>query len=313
MPLNLTSSAEAIREKYNGTVVETVYYNDSLMGLPNPQTGGRLFEVEPNPGDTSYKWQIHTTANDKISTFSEGDPLPSAGSESYTYASLTYTYVWFVLEVTGHAEDALESRWFNIIGDYMTLAIDGMRDLFTTTFLNDTTVGLQAGIDDGNTYAGITRGSASYFESTVTSSVGDLARSDFETLIDTMRRPEKASRVGLWMLPPEQSLNYAQLADFSNADRRDVVAGGGKGFDLGWNWDGLSIHGAPALTMPDMTNTVALAMNTKPGGFKLIQRRPFSSKPLSPTGDNERILFTMGLAMPVKNPKDHGKLEGINV
>jgi hypothetical protein len=135
----------------------------------------------------------------------------------------------------------------------------------------------------------------------------------FETVIDSQRSvTHLGSRTGMWLFPNEQVTNYGQLPDFSSIDRRDVVSGGGKGFDLGWNWDGLMCHGAPVINVPDLTSTVILGLDTRPGMFKLVTRRTFSEKVLAPTGDNDRTQFSMALAIPVRNPIRHAKIENID-
>ena len=310
MPLNLTTAAKAIKEKYEPVVAEAVFYNNEVIGLKGPN--GRVFKVIKNQGGNNYNFKVHTAANSKIETFVEGDVHPEAGNQTYVNAALSSTYIWFVLEVTGHARDALLSNYFNPITDNMSKSIDGMNDLFSTTFLNDSTVGLQAAIDNNNTYGGIVRSSSSYWQSAVESSIGTLARADFESVIETQRSPAHLKgRTSLWLLPPEQVTNYGQLADFGTNDRRDVVSGGGKGFDLGWNWDGLMIHGSPALGMSDLTSSVILGLDTRPDTWKIETRRKFSEKVLAPTGDNDRIQYSMALTLVCKNPTRQAKMEGI--
>lgn len=309
--IDLTSTANAIKERFESEVHEAVFYND-FLGLS--MNGNRLFPLVSNPGDTLYRWKMHSAASGGAETFSEGDGHPDSKAESWVNLGLAYTYVWFVTEVTGHARDALASRHFDPIADSMELGKMGLIDLFNTTLLNDSTVGLAAGIDDDNTYALQARGSAAFFESGVESSVGTLAMTDFHNIHETMRAPEHAAKIGLWLMPPEQVTNYAQLYDYANSDRREVVTNGGKGYDLGFNSTAMACMGAPIAEVPDMTNSVIYGLDIRPAYIpKIVVRREFSAKPLAPTGDNDRIQFSMALAMPVVNPIKQCKLEGVTV
>lgn len=309
MSITTTTATNAIREEYAPSYVEALFYN-SFFGLTNG-AGNRFFPVVKNPGDTLYRWKVHSSANDQIETFTEGTSHPDSGEEGFVNAALAYTYAWFVLEVSKIAEDALVSEWFDFVEESMELGKLGMTDLFTTTFLNDSAVGLQAAIDDNNTYATIARGSASYFESAVKSSIGTLGYDDFSDLHEENRSAEKGGRVNLWLAPQNLITQYGALPDFANTDVRNVVSEGGRGIDVGVNPMGHSYAGAPILPVDDLTNTVILGLDTVHGQIKIVNRHDLEVRPLAPTGYNNRLEVSCALAMPVKNPVKCAKGEGI--
>jgi hypothetical protein len=297
------AGANAIQEGYDGSFTEALYYNNGLFGMVNPDTGLRVFPVEPNPGDTKFRWKVHSSkagAATRIS--SEADTHPAARPESFVNVSEDYVYVWFTLEVTKQAMDSLASRWFDPVVEAMELGKQEMMDLFTTTYLTDSSLGLPAMISASGTYAGVTRGSSSWLESAEDATNTTFTRAVFQDLIQTARKPPKKAKTALYLMPTDVIATYADLADTTNIDRRDVVTGGGEGFDLGFHWNGMRLFRKPILEMDDMVATDVFGIDPTPGNFKMIDRHALEVRPLPPSGYNERLEVSRGIGLFCKNP-----------
>lgn len=308
MAQTTTTTALAIKERFEGEVNEAVFYNSWLGFMMNNK---RVFPVIPNPGDTDFRWKVHTAAQSVTYALTEGLAHPTSGNETYADCNVDYAYGWFVLELERIARDSLVSRHFDVVADAMELGKLGLTDYFSTMFLNDSALGLLAAIDDGNTYAGQTRGAISWFESAVDSTVGALSVTRLENLAETVRSAEHAARIGLHLADQGQITNYAQLYDKAG-DTRSVVSDGGKGFDLGWDYQGLRFNNAPVVPVDDLTAGSFLSLDiTAAGGLKVIDRRPLTVREIAPSGDNVRLEVTRGLGFAVKNPIKHSKHENL--
>lgn len=297
------AAANAVREQFDGGYVEAMYYNrGGLFSLVNPSTGKRAFPVSANPGDTVYRWKVHSAKANAAETFNEFDPHPASSPETYLNASEDYTYVWFVLEVTKHAIDSLVNGWFDSVEEAMELGKQEMMDLFATTYLTDSNVGLPAMISATGSYGNITRGSASYWESSEDSTNTTFTRSVFGDLIQSARKPEKKSKTDFYLFPTDVIATYANLLDYTNSDRRNPVSEGGKGHDLGWDYSDMRLWTKPVLEMDDMVATDVFGIDATPGNWKMIDRHPLEVRPIAPSGYNERLEVSRSIGLFCKNP-----------
>lgn len=297
------SASEALREAYDGPFVEALYYNPgTLFSLVNPMTRQRAFPVSANPGDEVFRWKVHSAKAGAATRFNEGDPHPQSRPEQHVSASEDYTYVWFVLEVSKHAKDALVNGWFDAVEEAMELGKQEMIDLFSVTYLTDSNVGLPAMISATGTYGNITRGSASYFESSEDSTNTTFSRAVFGDLIKKARKPEKKAKTDFYLFGTDVISTYANLFDYTNADRRNVVEDGGKGFDLGFDYSGMSLWNRPVIEMTDMTETDGFGIDASPGNWKMIDRHPLEVRELAPSGYNERLEVSRAIGLFCKNP-----------
>ncbi len=310
MASTVTTTANAIRQKYEPGVVEAVFYNDALMGLTS--NGRRVFPVLDSGGDTAHRWHVHSAASSSTETYVEGQVQPLAGSQTYTRPALGYTWVRHLVQITGHARAAVRGGWFDVLDREMQLGIRQIQDVFSNTFLNGTN-GLQEAIDSTTTYAGITRGSASYFESAETAVSGVLTHASMYDLHETLRDAERAANTSemLWIMPENQISNYAALDNaLGSATRRELGLAGG-GFDRGFKSDGMGSMGRPIIGMPDLTSTVILLLDTSPGNFNLVQHQGLQVKEMAPIADSDVFQLSMALGLPCKKPLTQGKLTAV--
>lgn len=295
MALTTTTGANAIREAYAPGFDEAVFRNNSLMSL---------FNWQDAVGDTAYRWKLNSAGNNSVEIFTEGAAQPAAGNQTYVNAAVSWTYFRVMLQVTGHARDALRSNWIAAIEEEAVLGRADLVDLITTSFMGST-YGLETAVDYGDVYAGITRnGSAGYFESTETAHGGALTTDGLIDLQETIRNADKNGKPDTILCNLNQETNIYRLGGphlITNLNPGDKTP------SLLNN----QIAGCRVVAVPDFTTTVLLMLDMRPSNWAPTIIRPFSVKEMGPSGDSDIWQFSWGGALVCKMPKFQGKLTGV--
>lgn len=294
--LTTTNAANTIREAYVGGFEEGAFTNNTFLPL---------FAKKPSVGDTSYRWKIHDSGNDSVEIFTEGQGQPTAGVQSFQNAAVAWTYFRFMVQITGHAVDALKSRWVDHEDAEVMLGMNDLVDLMTTSFMGST-YGLTLAVDYGSSYAGITRnGSASYFESTETAHNAALTTDALIDLRETCRDNDKGQRgPARWIMSLNQESNLYRLQGphvISNSNPSDKLPG----------ISSQTIAGEPVYALPDWDDNTIVRVDAGAGHIMLVEHRPFSVKPMAPSGDSDIWQFSWAGALPNHLPKYDGKLTGV--
>ena len=292
-----TSNAEnTIREAYRPGFEEGLWRNGELLPL---------LEKRPSFGDTSWRWKVHTTGNDSVEIFSEGEAQPIAGVQVFENAAVAFNYFRVMVHVTGHAKDALKSRWIDHIDAEATMAQTDLLDLMTTSFMGST-YGLELAVDYGDAYAGITRnGSAAYFEPTETAVDDKVTTDDLIDLQETCRDADKASKgPAIWLMSLAQESNIYRLQGnhvITNNNPADKAPGLTR----------QTFNGDPVVPLRDWSSTVIMRLDMTPGKNQIIEHRPFSVLEMGPSGDSAGIYqFSWAGCFADHNPRFDGKLTG---
>jgi hypothetical protein len=294
MPLTTTTGANAIREAYAPGFDEAVFRNNSLMSL---------FSWQDAEGDTAFRWKLNSSPNDSVQIFTEGLPQPAAGNQSYVNAYVSWTYFRVMLQITGHARDALKSRWINAIEEEAILGRADLVDLITTSFMGST-YGLELAIDDTTDYAGITRSGAAYFQSTETAHSAALTTDALIDLQETIRNAEKGGKPAIILSNLNQESNIYRLGGphlITNMNPGDKTP------SLLNN----RVAGCDVVSVPDFTTTVVMMLDMRPSNWAPRIIRPFSVKEMAPAGDSDIYQFSWGGTLVCKMPKFQGKLTGV--
>lgn len=295
MAVTTSTHAEVIREKTEPGFVDAVFRNNSFLqyfGAPS-DTGG----------DTNVRWKVNSAGNDSVETFNEGDGQPDAGNQSYVSAAVPPQYFRAMLQITGHARDALRSAWFNSIAEETLQAMRDIIDLITTTFMSGTN-GLETMVDSSTTYAGIARGSAGYHESTETAVSAALSVEDLEDLLETIEDNDKGGKPTHIFGPRNQVTNFSRLSGTPYVQNGDPN-------DKGQHLISTSFAGRPFIGLPDFTNTVIAMLDMRPGHFMMKVHRPWSVKDMGPSGDSDVMQLSYACIPICKQPKFQGKLTGV--
>jgi hypothetical protein len=294
MPLTTTSGANAIREAYQPGFVEAVYRNNSLLGLfPAP---------EGAVGDTNVRWKVNSSGQTP-EIFTEGQAQPVAGNQTYTNAAVAWNYFRGMVQVTGHAKDALQSAWLPAVEEEMTLLMQDIIDLITTTTMSGAN-GLETMVDSTTTYAGIARGAAAYWESTETAVSGALATSDLQDIDEAIRDNDKGGNPGLILCPWNQNTNIYRLTGTPFVQQGPVT-------DKSPGMLVQSFNGSNIVPLGDFANTVIMFLDMTPGKWAHVVIRDFEVKDMGPSGDSDVMQVSTGRILINKSPKLDGKLTGV--
>lgn len=302
-----TQLAYAIQTFYASGWREGVFRNDRLLGMLRAYG---MVEQQA-PGGTSHNWHINSGYNTSVATFTEGSAAPTAVAQSWVRPSLSWTYFWGWVAITGHAKDALQNGIFDAISAEMSLAQRDIVDLRTTTYLGSTSPGLQLAVAATGTYAGITRGSAAYFEgsASTTNSVAGL-----RALHRTIRDASKGGNPQVHIVSPTISDWYAARVGLPGTGN-SVISGNNTGpqnFDVGYNWTGQTFMGRPIVEVPDLTSSVWIMLDTSAMNVKHIVIREFQVKFHHNEGDSEIYEISTGSTLAVEQSIWQGILTGMS-
>ena len=303
MALTTTSAAEVIRPIVSEGFTEAVYRNNSLIPIFLANQGG---SPRPSGGDTSRRWKVNSAGNDSTQLFVEGQAAPSSGEQTWVSAAVAYNHFRIMLEFTGHARAALQAGqgYVDAIAEEMTLGQKDLVDLITTTFMSGTN-GMETAVDSTTTYAGIARGSATYWESYEAAAVGTLAVSDLEDAIESLMDNNRGAMAeGLrWFLPWNQATNIYRLTGGS-ATQFVGDADKAPGFL------NQSFAGIPMTPLGDWTDTVIILADM-PGKWEFTEHEGFRTRDMGPTGDADLVMVTYRAGLECLDPLRQGKLPGV--
>ena len=296
-----TTIANAINTAYEPGFREGVFRNDALLSLLR---AFGMAEIESMTGNT-HNWHLNTTANTSTAIYTEGAASPQAVAQGWVRATLSFIYFWSHVQITGHARDALKNGIFDAIEAEMMLAQRDIADLRTTTFLGSSNNGLQQAVSASATYAGITRGSAAYFESSTTSTASIAG---MRGLHRAVRDAEKGGNPTVNLVSPTLMAWYAGLAGTPGTSNfvLQTSGSGPSNVDVGYNWTGATFMGKPVVEIPDLTSTVWLMLDTSAQNLKHVVQRPFEVKFHHNEGDSEVYQITTASTIAVEMPKWQG-------
>lgn len=290
-----TAGAILIKQIYLPSFIDGTFKNNSLVSLfPAPQDSG---------GDTACRWKVHSDVNGSVEVFTEGQVSPTPDSQEWVNAAVNYTYFRAAIQITGHARDAMRSNWVNGIEEEMTLAREDVIDLMTTSFLG-ATYGLEVSVDSTTTYAGVTRGSATYFEAYETAVSAALGYANLIAMYQALRDNDRGAKPSLILCPWNQ---YTRIYNLSGgpALRQNPTP------DVANGYEAISFNGIPIKPIPDMTDTVLLMLDTSPEKWAHITHRAWDVKEMAPSGDSDVYQLSYAGTLCCKDPMRQGKLTGL--
>lgn len=289
-----TTGAALIHETYSGLLVEGVYKNSGLLPLfPSPVDSG---------GGTKHQWHVHSAANNSVEVFTEGLPSPAPDNQEYVTAYAAYKHFRGDIQITGHARDAMRSNYVNGLDLEFSMLAEDLMDLVTTTWM-DATSGIRAAVDATTAYGGITRGSASYFESNENAVNGIVGFSDLITLYEEQRDNDIGARPDLILCPWNQ---YTRIYEVTGqpAVKNISPADSAEGY-LGQVFAGMQIQ-----PLGDLTDTVIFMLDRRPGKWTVIQHRPLTVSDQGRSGDSDVYEISLSVNLFCLDPKSQGKLTG---
>jgi len=289
-----TTGAALINEIYSGLLVEGVYKNSDLLPLfPAPMDSG---------GGTKRQWHVHSAVNDSVETFTEGQAQPDPGNQEYVAAEVSYKHFRGMVQITGHARDAMRRAWVNGLDLEFAMLREDLVDLVTTTWM-DATDGIQAAVDSTTTYGGISRGSASYFESKETAVSAIVGFSDLIDMYEALRDNDFGAKPDLVLCPWNQYTRIYQVV--GQPAIKNISPADSASSYLSQAFAGMDIQ-----PLGDLTDTVILFLDRRPGKWEVITHRPLQVKEMAPSGDSDVFQVSLSVNLICTDPKSQGKLTG---
>ena len=303
-----TTGAVLIRDLYQSDFVDTCYFTN-FLGLRMPD-GRDLFVKKLWGGGSNYRWVVRqNTGNTSVEIFTEGQVQPTPNQQDYSAASVAFSYYRAMVQLTGHAVDAMGSSQIPI--DAVSSELDGaaqdVSELMNTTFLGATNSGLEVAVDSTTTYAGIARGAATYWESVETSVGGALTITALEDMLETLLDNDVGARPQALLAPFNQLTNYARLTGTPYMQN-------GPPNDKGQQLVAPQFAGMPLLGVGNFSNTVIAMLDlgtTQRPKFRVPVIRPMQVKTMAPNGDSDVYQVSTGAAFICTDPMRQGKLVSV--
>jgi hypothetical protein len=311
-----TTAASIITENFQPGFVDELSRYSELLSLTD--AGGNLvFERVPGICPSSVRWSIHTTGSTP-EVYVENQPTTPATNQGWGEAVLTPTWFRVLSEYTGHLQAAANAG--ELLVDAMTegemLIEQDLSSLVNYSFINASYNGLQVAVDSTTTYAGIARGSATYWESEEHSLSGALTMAELEDETETMEGHTHQGRLGLLVSERNQMTNYSRLGGVAGASNTSIRVNlqngpGGTPVNFGYDMDNLHFGKAPWRQLNGMTNTVILGLDTRPGCWKFLVHQPYLVQFQGRSADNDQFHHKIACLIQCKRPKRHMKITGV--
>lgn len=293
-----TTAANTLKSVLEPGYIDATYLNHDLL---------KYFQgVKKRATSNAYTWAVKA-AGKSAAVFTEGSAMPDPGYITWAKPTLSPLYIWCPAQISGHLEDAIANGGAEFDSAFAEFqdSIDSIADLYTTSFLGST-YGLEVAIDSSSSYAGISRGSASYWESLETNHNAKLTMNALITLVEGLVDNDRGANKNnlMWLVPWNQVTNIFELAGvpgMKTFDPRDPAA----------SWGNSSIAGAPVAGIGDMTNTTIALMDMTPANWALPEFRPLSVVWHRNVGDSSIYKVSGGQVLASKNPVKNAKLTNV--
>jgi hypothetical protein len=159
-------------------------------------------------------------------------------------------------------------------------------------------------IDSSSTYAGVTRGSAAWFDSKETAVGGLLAVTDMMDMYESIRDNDCGGVPGKILCPWNQYTNYYNLSGVPGMKIFSPT-------DSAPGYEAQSFNGKPIAPIADMTDTIMLFIDERPGKWVRPRIRDWQVNDQGRSGDSDVYAVNYADALVCREPKFQGKLTGI--
>ena len=247
MPANTTTLAELIVQLYKGPWVEALYTNTFLLTRIQQKLG---------VGE-GVRWPVRYAGNTSAGSYGEGDTGAGAGNQGFKKAFLTWKLNKVEVEVSGLAQAVGDNGGMIVpaLRTELDLGLSDVRGNINTQLMSDGTgnsgkdiTGLFAAIADTGTYAGLDRGTYTWWKSYVNAN-GGTPRNLSEELVRTVKSTVEA-RGGRVTAIYAGSTQWYRYGDLLRAERRQqnptTLTGG---------YQALDFEGVPLIKVPGYPQT----------------------------------------------------------
>ena len=246
MAVQLTDLAEMLVAEKGPPFVKTLKTETFL--LSRLEEHGMIHEGRPD-----LSWRVNYAGNSAVGSYGEGDTAAGSGNQSVKTATLAYKSVRAEVGSSGIAL-AVSERGGTIVDDLLFEMNGAMRDMkksIDTQLLSDGTgnsakdlTGIQAPISDAGTYAGLDRGSYTWWKSYVLANGGspqNLSEALIATAMDELvTRGANRRTLEIWAGPAQ----WRTFGALYKAERRQTAS------RLTGGYLALDFEGTPVIQVP---------------------------------------------------------------
>lgn len=287
----------------------------------------QYFETVPWMGGSTYNTKHHYSGN-TVSTYSEGDPPPTAVAQSYATAQWPEAHYQVTVKITGHAMDYTKNGsdaavFFNIIANEL---IESMKDAASKVESDalgsgiTSPVGILGIVDSSGTIAGLDRATYTWFASIENSGAATtLAIGDMDKLVEELTSnktsagvaiPGRPARPNIGFMEHKQMRKCRDIGFLPGSSSTQVSVGVANGqaptVQLGFNTEVLYYAGIPfhPITGFSQSDIVAGERET----IKLAVCRDWRVDTLGKADDSDTQLITGAFGLICKRPRTWGKI-----
>jgi len=301
MGADTTTLAELIVQLYKKPWVEALFTNTFL-----------LTRIQQKQGvGEGVRWPVRYAGNTSAGSYAEGDTGAGAGNQGFKKAFLTWKLNKVEVEVSGLAQAVGENGGMIVpaLRTELDLGLSDVRGNINTQLMSDGTgnsgkdiTGLYAAIADTGTYAGLDRGTYTWWKSYVNAN-GGTPRNLSEELVRTVKSTVEA-RGGRVTAIYAGSTQWYRYGDLLRAERRQqnptTLTGG---------YQALDFEGVPLIKVPGYPQTRMDFVDEEL--LEYVVLKDFEAKPMAKTKDSDVIWVTHYSQLVCRNPYRMGSLQDL--
>lgn len=301
MAATTTTLAELIVQLYKGPWVEALFTNTFLLTRIQQKQGA----------GEGVRWPVRYAGNASAGSYAEGDSGAGAGNQGFKKAFLGWKLNKVEVEVSGLAQ-AIGDNGGMIVPALRTeldLGLSDVRGNINSQLVSDGTgnsgkdiTGLFAAIADTGTYAGLDRGTYTWWKSYVSAN-GGTPRNLTEELVRTVKSTVEA-RGGRVTAIYAGSSQWYRYGDLLRAERRQQNP-----TSLTGGYQALDFEGVPVIKVPGYPQTRMDFVNEELLEYMVL--KDFEAKPMAKTKDSDVIWVTHYSQLVCRNPYRMGSLQDL--
>jgi hypothetical protein len=301
MAATTTTLAELIVQLYKGPWVEALFTNTFLLTRIQQKQGA----------GEGVRWPVRYAGNASAGSYAEGDSGAGAGNQGFKKAFLGWKLNKVEVEVSGLAQAVGDAGGMIVpaLRTELDLGLSDMRGNINTQLMSDGTgnsgkdvTGLFAAIADTGTYAGLDRGTYTWWKAYVSAN-GGTPRNLTEELIRTVKSTVEA-RGGRVTAIYAGSTQWYRYGDLLRAERRQQNP-----TSLTGGYQALDFEGVPLIKVPGYPQTRMDFVNEELLEYMVL--KDFEAKPMAKTKDSDVIWITHYSQLVCRNPYRMGSLQDL--
>ena len=301
MPANTTTLADLIVQLYKGPWVEALFTNTFLL---------TRIQQKPGAGE-GVRWPVRYGGNTSAGSYAETDTGAGAGTQGFKKAFMGWKLNKVEVEVSGLAQAVGDAGGMIVpaLRTELDLGLADLRANVNTQLMSDGTgnsgkdvTGLFAAIADTGTYAGLDRGTYTWWKSYVSAN-GGTPRNLTEELIRTAKSAVEA-RGGRVTEIYCGSTQWYRYGDLLRAERRQQNP-----TSLTGGYQALDFEGVPLIKVPGYPQTRMDFVDKEL--FEYVVLKDFEAKPMAKTKDSDVIWVIHYSQLVCRNPYRMGSLQDL--